>query len=388
MPSRRYRPAVFAMLFAAGCAKPPPVRPESPPPPVSVAVAQKKTVPVQIRAIGTVKVISTVSVRPRVGGEITAVHFAEGTDVKKGDKLFTIDPRPYDAAVKIAEANVAKNVAVLKGAELDLRRVTRTGSTAVSGAELDAARTAVESAKAAVAADEAAVNSARLQAGYTVITAPIDGRAGAILVTPGNLVAASDVNPLVVLNQVSPITVAFSVPEQQLPAIAAARAIDLLERPAGREVRAGVPLKVEADLRGGGPLAAGTLEFVDNTVDVATGTLTCKALFANADRKLWPGLFVDVTLTLGERPDSVVVPVAAVQTGQQGQYVYVVGAGDKAEARPVTVAFEVAGEAVIASGVKPGEAVIVDGQLRVAPGLTVDVKNRPADPVNSGGAAK
>lgn len=374
MPSRRYRPAVFALLLAAGCAKPPPARPESPPPPVSVAVAQKKTVPVQIRAIGTVKVISTVSVRPRAGGEITAVHFAEGTDVKKGDKLFTIDPRPYDAAVKIAEANVAKNVAVLKGAELDLRRVTRTGSTAVSAAELDAARTAVESAKAAVAADEAAVNSARLQAGYTVITAPIDGRAGAILVTPGNLVAASDLNPLVVLNQVSPITVAFSVPEQQLPALAAARATG--------------PLKVEADLRGGGPLAAGTLEFVDNTVDVATGTLTCKALFANADRKLWPGLFVDVTLTLGERPDSVVVPVAAVQTGQQGQYVYVVGAGDKAEARPVTVAFEVAGEAVLASGVKPGEAVIIDGQLRVAPGLTVDVKGRPAELVKSGGAGK
>lgn len=366
--------AALGVVIYAGCARPPAERPESPPPPVSVAVAQQKTVPVQIRSIGLVKVISTVSVRPRVSGEITEVHFTEGTDVKKGDKLFTIDARPYEAAVKLAEANVAKSTALLKGAEMTLRRATQIGLTAGSQAELDAARTAVESAKATVAADEAAANSARLQAGFTTITAPIDGRAGAILATRGNLVASTDLNPLVVLNQISPITVAFSVPEQQLPLLAAARL-------AG-------PLRVEADLRGGGPLAAGTLQFIDNTVDPGTGTLACKALFANENRKLWPGLFVDVTLTLGERPDSVVVPLAAIQAGQQGNYVYVVGAGDAAQARPVTVAFEANGEAVVATGLKPGEVVVTDGQLRVAPGMKVEVRAKPAAPTGTAGGAK
>lgn len=374
MPSRRFFP-LFSFVLALGCAKPPAPRADQPSPPVSVAVAQTKTVPVTIRAIGSVKVISTVSVRPQVSGEITAVHFAEGTDVKKGQKLFTIDPRTYEAAVKLAEANMAKNEAVKRGAELDLRRITRTGMTAISPAELDAAKTAVESAKAAVAADEAALSSARLLASYTVITSPINGRAGAMLVTPGNLVTASEITPLVVINQLSPITVAFAVPEQHLPALSAARATG--------------PLKVEADLRGGGPLASGTLEFIDNTVDPTTGTLQCKAFFANDDRKLWPGLFVDVTLTLGERPDSVVVPASAVQAGQQGSYVYIVGPDGKAEARIVTVAFEAGTETVIATGLKGGETVITDGQLRVAPGVKVDVKNPTKNPAkNPEGAAK
>ncbi|VTT97365.1 rnd transporter : Efflux transporter, RND family, MFP subunit OS=Desulfobacca acetoxidans (strain ATCC 700848 / DSM 11109 / ASRB2) GN=Desac_1403 PE=4 SV=1: HlyD [Gemmataceae bacterium] len=366
--------AGLALAVQLGCARPPAARPESPPPPVSVAVAEQQTVPVQIRSIGSVKVISTVSVRPRVPGQITEVHFTEGTDVKKGDKLFTIDARPYEAAVKLAEANVAKSTALYKGAELNLRRTTQIGLTAGSQAELDAAKTAVDSARAAVAADEAAANAARLQAEFTTITAPIDGRAGAILATRGNLVASTDLNPLVVINQISPITVSFSVPEQQLPLLAAARL-------------AGPP-RVEADLRGGGPLAAGTLQFIDNTVDPGTGTLACKAVFANEDRKLWPGLFVDVTLTLGERPNSVLVPVAAVQAGQQGNYVYVVGAGDVAEARPVAVAFETGGRAVVASGLRPGEVVVTDGQLRVAPGMKVDVRSKPAPGTGTAGGAK
>ncbi|MFO0822899.1 MAG: efflux RND transporter periplasmic adaptor subunit [Gemmataceae bacterium] len=365
---------MVVILLPIGCAKPPAAKPESPPPPVTVAVAQSKTVPVQIRAIGTVKVISTVSVRPRVGGEITEVHFTEGSDVKKGQKLFTIDPLTYEAAVKFAEANVAKNAAVLKGAELYLKRITRGGEAVISGTELDAAMTAVESAKAAVAADEAAVNSAKVQASYTVITSPIDGRVGEILATKGNIVAVTNANPLVVINQLSPITVSFSVPEQQLPMLAAARAKGAL--------------KAEVDLRGGGPLASGTLEFIDNAVDVGTGTIQCKAIFTNSDRKLWPGLFVDVTLTLGERPESVVVPAAAVQTGQQGQYVFVVSADDKAEVRPVTVAFEAGSETVLAYGLKGGETVIVDGQLRVAPGGKVDVKNRPVDARMPAGKSK
>ncbi len=366
MPCRTFSCIGWLIITAIGCAKAPPPKAEAPPPPVSVAIAGSKTVPVQIRAIGTVRAISSVSVRPQVSGEITSVSFAEGTDVKKGQTLFTIDSRPYEAAVKLAEANVAKDRAVLKGAELDLRRIQRTEA-AISAAELDAARTAVDSAKAAVAADEAALNSAKVRASYTVIHSPINGRAGALLVTAGNLVTPADTNPLVVINQISPITIAFAMPEQHLPALSAARATG--------------PLKVEADLRGGGPLATGTLEFIDNTVDPATGTFQCKGFFQNNRRKLWPGQFVDVNVTLGERPNSVVIPTEAVQTGQNGTYVYVVE-NDVAQVRNVVIAFESGGESVVASGIKGGEVVIVEGQLRVAPGSKVEVRK----PAEAGGA--
>jgi multidrug efflux system membrane fusion protein len=323
-----------------------------------VSPAAKKTVPVQTRAIGSVKVISTVNVRPRVNGELTGVHFTEGDFVKKGQKLFTIDPRPYEAAVKQAEATLAKNKAANFGAELDLKRIERTGS--VAAAELDVARTAVAATRAAVEADEAALHSARIQASFTTIYSPLDGRTGSLLVTAGNLVSATDLNPLVIINQISPITVAFALPEQQLPVVAAA------QRERG-------PLKVEADLRGGGSPVIGKLAFLDNTVDPTTGTVQLKAEFTNEDQALWPGQFVDVVLTIGERHGAVVVPTAAVQSGPQGQYVYVVKEG-VADLRPVAVAFELGGEAVLASGLAGDESVVVEGQLRLAPGAKVEAK--------------
>ncbi len=352
------------VAVALGCAKPPSGPPQTPPAPVVVAAAARKTVPVQVRAIGSVKVLSTVHVRPRVAGELTGVHFREGDFVKQGQKLFTIDPRPYDAAVKQAEATLAKDKASLYGAELDLKRLTKVGS--VAAVELDSARTAVAAGKAAVEADEAALNSARIQAGFTTIVSPITGRTGSLLVTAGNIVSTTEVNPLVIINQISPITVAFALPEQQLPAVTAA------QRERG-------PLKVEADLRAGGSPVAGQLAFIDNAVDPTTGTVQLKAEFKNEDLALWPGQFVDVVLGLGERPNAVVVPTAAIQSGPKGQYVYVVK--DKAaELKPVTVAFELGGEAILASGLTGGETVVVKGQLRLAPGSAVEVK--------SGGAAQ
>lgn len=360
-PPPAVRAVAVCALFVAvglGCAKPPAAPPPAAPAPVVVTAAVKKTVPVQTKAIGSVKVISTVNVRPRVNGELTGVHFQEGDVVKTGQKLFTIDPRPYEAAVKQAEATLAKDKASLFGAELDLRRIDKVGS--VAATELDAARTAVAAGKAAVAADEAALNSARIQAGFTTIYSPLDGRTGSLLVTAGNLVSDADTNPLVVINQISPITVAFYLPERQLPAVAAA------QRDRG-------PLKAEADLRAGGPPIAGKLAFIDNAVDPTTGTVQLKAEFPNQDQALWPGQFVDVVLTVDRRTDAVVVPTAVVQSGPKGQYVYAVKDG-VAELRPVTVAFELGGEAVIASGLAGDEAVVLEGHLRVAPGAKVEVK--------------
>lgn len=354
-------------LGLVGCAKPPAPKPDPPPAPVTVAAVAKKTVPVRVRSIGTVRAVSTVSVRPRVGGQLTEVHFKEGDFVKEGQKLFTIDPRPYDAAVRQAEANRAKNVAVLKGAEVELQRIEqlrRTGGGAA--ADYDAAFTAVASAKAAIEADQAAISTARIQQSFTVITSPLDGRAGELLVNRGNLVDANGTTALVVINQIDPIYVTFSLPEQQLPVVT--------------EARKRGPLRVQADLRGGGPVAVGELAFIDNAADPLTGTVQFKATFPNADQKLWPGLFVDVVLTLGERPDSVVVPSAAVQAGQKGQYVYVVTPGKTAELKPVVVLFEEGGESVVASGLAGGESVVVEGQMRLAPGVKVEPKSGAMSP--------
>jgi multidrug efflux system membrane fusion protein len=360
----------LSLAVFLGCTKPQTSRGDPPPAPVMVATAGKKTVPIRVRTIGSVKTLATVAIRPRVGGQLTEVFFKEGDYVTVNQKLFTIDPRPYDAAVKQLEANVSKSTALLKGAELNLKRAEKAKSSGVGAAtEYDAALTTVASAEAAVEAEQAALNSAILQASFTTITSPLDGRVGELLVNVGNLVEANGTSPLVVINQISPITVTFSLPEQQLPVVIAAH-------------KRG-PLKVEVDLRGGGPLATGELAFIDNTADPQTGTVQFKAKFDNEDQKLWPGLFVDVVLTLGNRPDSVVIPSAALQWGQKGQYVYIVTPDKKAELKPVTVAFEADGEAVIASGLTGGESVVVEGQLRLAPGVTVDPKpstNRPGTP--------
>ena len=307
---------------------------------------------------------ATVAVRPRVGGELSSVHFTEGDDVKKGDKLFTVDPRPYETALEQTKAQLDRDLALLRGAQLILERSRQLGGTAaITADELDKLRTDVSSAAATVAADRAAVRTAELQLGFTTITAPIDGRTGNVLVTPGNLLTANDAAPLVLINQLAPIAVSFSVPEQNLSAIG-----DSLRKRGGK-------LPVTVALRDGSPALPGELRFVDNTVDPTTGMVQLKATFPNADRRLWPGQFVDVMLTISERPDSVTVPTSAVQEGQDGTYVFVVGPDSKARFQPVQVAFiSPDGEAVIETGLAGGDTVITDGHLRVSPGGTVAVK--------------
>jgi multidrug efflux system membrane fusion protein len=376
--------AFVALALLLGCAKPPAPRAETPPAPVIVTTAGKKTVPVELRSIGTVKVLSTVAIRPRVGGHLTGVFFKEGDEIDEKQKLFTIDPRPYYAAIKQAEANKAKSVTLLEGAKLTLRRAEQAKTGGVgAAAEYEAALTAVASAQAAIDADEAAVNTATIQAGFATVVSPIKGRAGELLVTRGNLVDANSATPLVVVNQMSPISVTFSLPEYHLPVVRAAQ-------------RSRGPLKVEASVRGIKEPVVGKLVFVDNAADPQTGTVQFKATFDNPDSVLWPGRFVDVVLTLGTRPDSVVVPSAALQSGQKGQYVYAVTADKKAQLKEVKVAFEIrdeaAGEsgrgggemlAVIEDGLTGGETVVLEGQLRLAPGTKVEPKPRPARPAPS-----
>jgi membrane fusion protein, multidrug efflux system len=359
--------AAIGIVLAAGCVKPPPPAPPPAAAPVTVGQAKVRTVPVQIRAIGTARVFATVSVRPRVDGELTAVYFREGDDVKKGDKLFTIDPRPYDTALAQAKARLDRDQAQQRGAELTLERSQRAGTATVTAEELDKLRTEVASAAANVAADRAAVRTAELQLSFTTIFSPIDGRTGSLLVTTGNLVTANEANPLVVINQVSPIAVAFSVPEQNLSAIA-----ENLRKQGGK-------LPVATDLRDGSPALNGELNFVDNAVDQTTGTVQLKATFANTDRRLWPGQFVDVVLTLSDRPNSVTVPAGAVQDGQDGSYVFLVRKDETAELRPVRVAFVTGdGLAVIEKGLDGGETVVTDGHLRVSPGGKVSIKGAEA----------
>jgi multidrug efflux system membrane fusion protein len=367
---------LLTATLVAGCQRPAPPPAAPPPAPVTVTKAALKTVPVQLKVIGNVRVISTVAVRPQVGGLLLDVHFREGDFVSKGQKLFTIDPKPYQAAVRQAKANLAKSQAVLAGAEQTLGRLERLGRGTVSIEEVDAARTAVGSARATVEADEAALHSSQIQERYTTILCPIDGRAGALLVTAGNLVSSTDATPLVIVNQITPIHVAFAIPEQRLPAVAAAQR--------------NAPLRVEADLRNGDPPVVGALAFIDNAVDMTTGTVQLKGEFKNEDRRLWPGQFVDVVLTIRERPNSVVVPSEAVQSGQQGEYVFVVTDENTAAFRPVKVEFEHEGEAVIASGLSVGETVVLEGQLRVAPKGRVEIKNAPSKEPSAAtdGAAK
>lgn len=360
------RLAAVGLTLLAGCARPAPPPPPPSAAPVNVDRAKVRTVPVQIRAIGTARVFATVAVRPRVDGELTEVHFREGEDVKKGDKLFTIDPRPYQTTLARAKAQLDRDQALLRGAELTLERSSRAGAATVTAEELDRLRTEVTSAGATVAADRAAVRTAELQLGFTTIASPIDGRTGNLLVHAGNLVTAMEANPLVVINQLSPIAVAFSVPEQHLAAIH-----ENLRKRGGK-------LPVAAGLRDGTPALPGELTFVDNAVDPTTGMVQLKATFPNTDRRLWPGRYVDVVVTLSDRPESVTVPAVAVQDGQDGSYVFVVGKDETAELRPVEVAFVAPdGDAVIAKGLSGGEMIVTDGHLRVSPGGKVSVKGAP-----------
>jgi len=334
--------------------------------PVTVATVVQKDVPVQLRAIGNVEAYSTVSVKSRVAGQLVEVNFKEGQEVKKGELIFLIDPRSFQAALQQAQANLSKDIAQMKKAEADARRYADLFKRGiVSAQDYDQNRTNFEAMKATVKADEAAVENAKVQLGYCYIYSPIDGRIGKLMVNQGNMVKDND-TVLVVINQTKPIYVDFSVPQQELPEIKKYMAVEKLK------VEAIIPS--DRDHK-----AIGELTFVNNQVDTNTGTILLKGLFPNQDEALWPGQFVNVVLTLTTQPKAVVVPSAAVQTGQQGKYVFVVKPDLTVESRPVTLGNDLGREVVIAEGLKPGEMVVTEGQLRLAPGVKVEIKGEATE---------
>ncbi len=330
--------------------------------PVTVATVERKTMPSQLHAIGSVQPFSTVSIKARIGGALTAVHFREGQDVRKGDLLFTIDPRPLRAALTEAQANKARDIARLKQAEEEERRWSYMVQHGVGSQErYGQAQADAAALRAAVAADEAAIQTATLNVEYSEIRSPIDGRTGGLILHEGNLVKANDDNAMVVINQVRPVYVDFSVPEKDLAEIRRRTAAGTLD------VHAIIPGQEDHEV-------TGALNFIDNTVDRTTGTIRLRAVFDNQDQRLWPGQFVNVNLTLTQHPNSLVVPSQAIQTGQDGQYVFVVRKDKTAERLRVVVGESVDGQTVISKGLRGGETVITDGQLRLLPGSKVEIK--------------
>jgi membrane fusion protein, multidrug efflux system len=356
--------AAVAFRFAPGSRAAQPKA--APAVPVSVATVVAKTVPVRLRAIGNVEPYTTVAVKARIDGQIVAVHFKEGQEVRTGETLFEIDRRPFEAQLAQAQANLGKDRALLDHAnEQEKRYKDLLDKKFVSPDAYAQIRTNAETAAAQLRADEAAIQSARLQIGYCTIKSPITGYTGKIQIQEGNLVKANDTNALVVINQVVPINVSFSVPEQSLSAV--------------RKYQADGELQVSAQVPNGGLApVAGRLSFIDNTTDASTGTIRLKAEFPNTDKALWPGQFVDVVLTLTHEDNAIIVPTTAVQNGPNGQYVFVVKPDHSVELRNVKVARGEGDIAVLASGLKAGETVVTVGQLRLAPGTKIAIADAKA----------
>ena len=333
--------------------------------PVVIATALRADVPVQIRAIARVEAYSTVTIKPQVAGQLMAVHFQEGQDVKAGDLLFSLDPRPFQAALAQAEGNLARDAALAKDAAAEAAREADLYEQKVATQrEYDQSQASAAATAATVQAEQAAVEQARLDLEYCSIRSPFDGRTGAVLTYPGNVVKANEA-ALVVINQISPIFVTFSVPEQYLAQI--------------RQYQAAGPLPVEAVIpQDEGPSERGTLSFIDNQVDRMSGMITLKGTFQNEDRRLWPGQFVNAVLTLRTLADATVVPTPAIQVGQAGQFVFVVKADQTVEMRPVVAGQELDNRTVIERGIEVGETVVTDGQLRLVPDAKISVKERGA----------
>lgn len=337
--------------------------------PVIVASVSTRSVPVRIETIGTVQSRSTVAVKSRVDGQLMEVGFEEGQPVRKGDLLFRIDPRPFEASLRQAEANLARDIAQMEKAKADLTRYEElTTKGYASQQKYEEARAILATAGAAIRADQAAIEMARLQLGYTTIHSPIDGRTGNLLVNAGNLVKGNDTQVLVVINETNPIYVSFTVPEKDLPAVKQYSAEGQLT------IEAAVPHDTRPPLRG-------KLFFINNTVDTASGTIQLKAHFDNADERLTPGQFVNVSVRLATLENALVVPERAVQTGQKGTYVFVMNDEKKTvQPRVVETGPLDAGMVVVEKGLKLGEIVVTDGQLRLFPGARVAPKIAGAEP--------
>lgn len=355
--------------------------------PVTTAVATQESVPNDIRVIGNVEASAVIQVKSQVAGELTRVHFAEGAFVNKGDLLFEIDPRPYQDSLRQAEAAVARDSAQLRQAEANLARekaqsenaeadalryaqlvkegvVSRTQyeqfrtSASALQESIRADQAAIESARASLQGDLAAGDRAKLELGFCQVRSPVSGRAGNLLINPGNLIKANGDNPVVVINQVTPIFVSFGVPEQHLEAI--------------RRNSAAQKLLVQITPQGSSSATVqGVLSVVDNTIDRTTGTIRLKATFANNQRLLWPGQFVSVVLTLDTRRNATVVPAEAIQAGQKGSMIYVVKQDHTVEPRIVTAGESRDGKVTVEKGVMPGETVVTDGQLKLFPGARI-----------------
>ena len=359
---------ILSILLMAGffsaCSKGKSPPPQKPVVPVSAATVIQKAVPVQIRAIGNIEAYSTVSVKSQIGGILTHVHFKEGQDVLKGDLLFTIDPRPYEASLKQAEANLSKDTAQFENAQEGVRRYAELVKKGyVAQEQYDQVRTNAATFEATVNADKALVENARLQLKYCYIYSPINGRTGNLFANEGNLIKANADNPIIIVNQIQPIYVTFSVPEQYLSEI--------------KKYMSGGKVKVQAFItKDEDNPEEGILTFVDNTVDVTTGTIKLKGTFANEGKRLWPGQFVNVVVTLTTQPNAIVVPSSAIQAGQKGQYVYVIKNDLSVEDRIINVGRVLNSETVIENGLQSGEKVVTDGQLRLVPGAKVEIKNK------------
>ncbi len=382
-------------LFIAGCSSnkaAPAIQPVQAAP-VFVSKAISKSVPIEIQAIGNVEAYSTVAVKAQVGGELTIVDFNEGADVRKGDRLFVIDPRPYEAQVTQAEATLARDKAQLQSAQANLSRdqaqeeyarsqakrysellqkgilpkesSEQTDTQAKAAAEaVRADHAAIESMQANLMADQAALDRAKLQLEYCTIRSPIDGRTGRVLVKQGNVVKATDVD-LVTINQLRPIYVTFTVPETNLQLI--------------KTHTAAGDISVAAYFQGDDKVVEkGKITFIENAVDSATGTIRLKALFENSTTRLWPGQFVRVVVRVNTSADSIVVPVTAVQTGQDGKFVYVVKPDMTVDARRVLTGRTIERDIVIDNGLNEGETVVTTGQLRLVPGSRVQIKTDSA----------
>ncbi|HUN57378.1 MAG TPA: efflux RND transporter periplasmic adaptor subunit [Candidatus Binataceae bacterium] len=337
--------------------------PAFPPVAVLVAKAVQKSVPDQLQAIGTVEALATVGIKSRVEGPLVAIHFKEGDYVERGQLLFTIDPRTFQSSLNQAEANLARDQATAHQASVDEQRYRTLWDQGVgSRQQYDQSYATAASSAATVAADRAMIQGAQLNLEFTQIRAPVAGRTGSLQSHLGDLIKEDADNPIVTIAQIEPIYVAFSIPEK-----------DLADVRRNMEIH---KLAVTAMLSGDqAPSETGVLAFVDNTVDQTTGTIALKGLFPNLNRRLWPGEFVNVILTLDEIPGAILVPSQAIQTGQDGQFVFVVGSDMKVTPHPVVLGPAIGSQTVIERGIDAGQTVVTDGQLRLMPGATVHIKD-------------
>lgn len=357
-------PALLAACVLAGCgdkgAAQAEAKKSAPAVPVLTAMVVEKRMPVRLHAIGTVEPVASVAIKARLDGLITRAYVRDGQDVVKGDQLFELDPKPFEAQLAHAQADLARDVAQLEHSQGQERRykelLERNFVSPEAYAQVSANLRALEST---IKGDESEVNRTRINLGYATIRSPIDGRAGKVLLSEGNLVKANDSVAMVVINQLSPIYVSLSIPQQYFEEI--------------RRMQAKSALPVEVPPEYG--KTAGKLAFSDNAIDASTGTIKLRGRFENSAKLLWPGQFVDSWLTLREEPAARVVPSQAVQNGPKGQYVYVVKSDATVDLREVTVARIEGSETVISGGLEPGETVVVDGASRLLPGSKVSAKN-------------